>query len=108
MFITRVMLKHFRSISACDVSLGDLTFLVGQNGAGKSNFLDALALVADSMNTTLEHALRDRGGIEEVRRKSSGHPTHMGIRLEFQLSDDTTGFYAFEIETTNVENCVVN
>ena len=107
MFITRVMLKHFRSISACDVSLGDLTFLVGRNGAGKSNFLDALALVADSMNTTLEHALRDRGGIEEVRRKSSGHPTHMGIRLEFRLSDDTTGFYAFEIETTNIDDYVV-
>lgn len=107
MFITRVMLKHFRSISACDVSLGDLTFLVGQNGAGKSNFLDALALVADSMNTTLEHALRDRGGIEEVRRKSSGHPTHMGIRLEFRFSDDITGFYAFEIAATKATDYAV-
>lgn len=107
MFITRLILKHFRSISACDVSLGDLTFLVGQNGAGKSNFLDALALVSDSMNTTLEHALRDRGGIEEVRRKSSGHPTHMGMRLEFRLPDDTAGFYAFEIAATKAADYAV-
>ena len=107
MFITRLMLKHFRSISACDVSLDDLTFLVGQNGAGKSNFIDALALVADSMNTTLEHALRDRGGIEEVRRKSSGHPTHIGMRLEFRLPDDTTGFYAFEIAATKAADYAV-
>lgn len=107
MFITRLMLKHFRSISACDISLGDLTFLVGQNGAGKSNFLDALALVAESMNTTLEHALRDRGGIEEVRRKSSGHPTHMGMRLEFRLPGDVTGFYAFEIAATKATDYAV-
>ncbi|RDV38728.1 chromosome segregation protein SMC [Bradymonadaceae bacterium TMQ3] len=107
MFITRVILKHFRSISACDVALGDLTFLVGQNGAGKSNFLDALALVADALNTTLEHALRQRGGLQEVRRKSSGHPTHVGVRLEFQLSNATKGFYAFELAATKGTDYVV-
>jgi predicted ATPase len=70
---------------------------VGQNGSGKSNFLDALRLVTESLNTSLDHALRDRGGINEVRRRSSGHPTHFGIRLEFVLPDSTRGFYAFRV-----------
>src|SRR5512136_1137746 len=94
-FLTRVVLNNYKSIRECSVCLGALTFLVGPNGAGKSNFLDALRLVAESLNTSLEHALRDRGGINEVRRRSSGHPTHFGIRLEWQLPDETQGVYAF-------------
>ena len=96
-FLKRVVLNNYKSIKECSVPLGPLTFLVGQNGAGKSNFLDALRLVAESLNTSLEHALRGRGGINEVRRRSSGHPTHFGIRLEWQLPDNTHGVYAFRV-----------
>ena len=96
-FLTRVVLKNYKSIAGCDVSLPSLCFLVGRNAAGKSNFVDALRLVADALNTSIDHALRDRSGINEVRRRSSGHPTHFGIRLEFRLADDQYGFYAFRI-----------
>jgi len=77
-FITRVVLKNYKSIAACNVELGPLMFLVGPNGSGKSNFLDALRFVADALRYSLEHALRDRGGISEVRRRSSGHPNNFG------------------------------
>jgi predicted ATPase len=96
-FLKRVVLNNYKSIKECSVLLGPLTFLVGQNGAGKSNFLDALRLVTESLNTSLEHALRERGGINEVRRRSSGHPTHFGIRLDWVLPDGTEGMYAFRI-----------
>lgn len=95
-FLRRVRLKNYRSIGACDVPLGPLTFLVGPNGSGKGNFVDALRFVADALNQSLDHALRDRGGIHEVRRRSSGHPTHFSIRLDFE--DGTMrGHYSFEI-----------
>jgi predicted ATPase len=94
--ITRVVLRNYKSIGACDVSPGSLTFLVGPNGSGKSNFLDSLRFVADSLRHSLDHALRDRGGINEVRRRSGGHPTHFGIRLEFRLCD-SFGYYAFSV-----------
>src|SRR5207247_2037565 len=95
--ITRVVLKNYKSVASCSVRLGPLIFLVGQNGSGKSNFLDALRLVSESLNSSLDHALRERGGINEVRRRSSGHPTHFGIRLEFTMPDSTTGYYAFRV-----------
>ncbi len=98
-FIRRVVLKNYKSIAACDVQLQPLTFLVGRNGSGKSNFLDALRFVADALNSTLEHAIRDRGGINDVRRRSHGHPNHFSIRLEFTLSEGSTGHYAFRIRT---------
>lgn len=96
-FLRRVVLKNYKSIAACDVQLGPLTFLVGPNGAGKSNFLDALRFVADALRTSLDHALRDRGGINDVRRRSGGHPTHFGMRLSFCLRSGEKGHYAFRI-----------
>jgi predicted ATPase len=96
-FITRVRLKNYRSFERCDVALEPLTFLVGPNGAGKSNFVDALRLVGDSLRSSLDHAMRERGGIKQVRRRSSGHPTHFGIRIDVRLRDGQVGFYAFEV-----------
>ncbi len=96
-FIQRVVLRNYKSIGSCDVRLLPLTFLVGQNGAGKSNFLDALHFVRDALASSLDSAINERGGLNEVRRRSSGHPTHFGIRLEFRLKDGRPGWYAFDI-----------
>ena len=112
--ITRVALRNYKSIAACDVSLAPLSVLVGPNGAGKSNFVDALRFTAQALRFSLDHALRERGGINEVRRRSRGHPNHFGVRLDFQLSA-ATGWYAFEIGArpkgryaVRKETCVVS
>jgi predicted ATPase len=94
--LTRVRLRHYRSIASADVSLGDLLLLVGPNGSGKSNFLDALRLTSESLQTSLDQALRSRGGVAEVRRRSTGHPTHFAIDLEFR-SESLQGEYGFEV-----------
>lgn len=96
-FITRVVLKNYKSIAVCDVQLQPLIFLVGRNGAGKSNFLDALRFLADALNSSLGHAIRDRGGINDVCRRSRGHPNHFSIRLEFVLPEGFTGHYDLQI-----------
>ncbi|MFZ1576201.1 MAG: AAA family ATPase [Chromatiaceae bacterium] len=96
-FLTRVVLRNYKSIATCDVVLGPLTYLVGPNGSGKSNFVDALHLVRDALSGSLDNALNERGGLSEVRRRSSGHPTHFGMRLEFRLRDGRSGHYAFNI-----------
>ena len=94
--LTRIMLRNYKSIGACDVRPAQLSFLVGPNGSGKSNFLDALRFTAEALGYSMDHALRDRGGIGEVRRRSGGHPTHFGIRLEFAL-EEWVGYYAFTV-----------
>ncbi|NNC20018.1 AAA family ATPase [Corallococcus exiguus] len=93
-FITRVMLSDYRSIRACDVTLGPLTFLVGPNGSGKSNFMDALRFVTDALRSSLEHALRDRGGINELTYRGSPPLSRFGIRIDFQMSPQTLGSYS--------------
>lgn len=96
-FVRRLRLRNYKSISICDVELGQLTLLVGRNGSGKSNFLDALRFVADGLNLSLDHAIKSRGGIDAVRRRSTGHPHNFAIDLELQLAGDEFASYGFEI-----------
>ena len=78
------------------MEIGRLTLVVGRNGSGKSNFLDALRFIVDALESSLDHALRARGGIDSVRRKSTGHPHNftVGVELEFE---ETVAHYGFEI-----------
>ncbi len=98
--LTRVSLKNYKSIAACEISPAKLSFLVGRNGSGKSNFLDSLHFLADALRFSIDDALRKRGGFDEVRRRSGGHPTHFGIRVEFDL-EESRGHYAFAVGATS-------
>lgn len=96
--VTRLAVVQYKSIERCDVELGPLTLLVGRNGVGKSNILDALRFVTDALSQTLDHAVRLRGGIDQVRRKSlGGRPTRPGIRVDLALADGGTARYGFLI-----------
>ncbi|MEX2617427.1 MAG: AAA family ATPase [Alphaproteobacteria bacterium] len=95
--IRQVILKNFKSISTCRVDLRDISLLVGPNGAGKSNFIDGFRLISDALNSTLEYAIRQRGGINEVRRRSGGHPTHFAISLRLNLGNGMNGHYALRV-----------
>lgn len=97
--LRRVRLKNYKSIATCDVRLGRLVALVGRNGSGKSNFLDSLRFVADGLTTTLDHALRERGGLALVRRHSTGHPRNFTVSLDLDLSGGMRATYAFEISS---------
>ncbi len=98
-FLKRVEISNYKNIGSCNVQLNPLLFVVGPNGSGKSNFLDAFRFIADSLSGSLDHALRDRGGIKEVRRRSNrhGHPTHFSITCHFHLPTGVSGSYGFKI-----------
>ena len=41
--LTRLIIKNFKSIKSCDISLSELNVLIGENGTGKTNLLDAIS-----------------------------------------------------------------
>ena len=98
-FLARVVLHNYKSVRSCDVSLPRLAFLVGANGAGKSNFLDSLAFVADSLRFSLPHALLVRGGLGEVQCRFGDPSGGFGIRIAGNLPDATVR-YAFAVRPT--------
>lgn len=96
-FLRRVHIENFKSIDKCDVFLRPLTALVGRNGSGKSNFLDALRFVGDALQTSLDHAIKSRSGIDAVRRRSTGHPRDFALSLELALPGFLLASYSFEL-----------
>jgi AAA ATPase domain len=83
-FLRRVRIRGYKSIAFCDVSLQPLTILVGRNGAGKSNFLDALAFLRDVMKVGVGEAVRikPRGGWPSLVCRSTGVPR---IQIEIEM-----------------------
>src|SRR5439155_17546303 len=57
-----------------------LTILVGRNGAGKSNFLDALAFLRDVMALNLPEAVKRRGGWSSIACRTAKVP-----EIEFEI-----------------------
>ena len=104
--ITRVRLQNYKSIASCSVGLKPLTILVGPNGVGKSNFLDGLGFTAEALRYSLDHALRERGGIDEVRRRDSGSSDGLAVRIDLRLAG-ASGWYGFEIGSAGKGRYVV-
>jgi len=84
--IKRLKVSRFRSLGKdVVVDFGPLTVLVGQNGAGKSNTIDALVFLADCMQVGLEGAVMKRQGIGAIRHAgSSGRPFDIAIHVEVE------------------------
>lgn len=40
--LTRLTIKNFKSIKECDITFSGLNVLIGENGTGKTNILDAV------------------------------------------------------------------
>jgi predicted ATPase len=96
--IRRITLQNYRSIAQCRVDLQPLTFLVGRNGAGKSNFLDAFQFVSDTQRLGLDQAVESRDGFDEIIHRSPEKAQSFAMRLDFTLADGREGHYSFAIE----------
>jgi len=100
--IKRVIVKRFRSFPSNTVDFDNPTFLVGQNGAGKSNFSDLFSFASDAMSLPLQAVFDKRGGISAVRNRTSArsYPPNLGLGFEFGAinGDVAGGRFAFEIK----------
>src|SRR5262245_27230490 len=100
--IRRLILKRFRSIPSERLDFDNPTFLVGRNGSGKSNLVDAFAFLAEAMASPLQAVFDKRGGIASVRNRTSGrsYPPNLGFGVIFGTVNGelTGGRYSFEIK----------
>jgi predicted ATPase len=102
--IRSLRVSNFRSLGeGVEVRLDALTLLVGANGSGKSNVMDALRFVSDAMHMGLQGALTHRNGIGAVRRWSGGHPFDLSITVQVDLAGGTGG-YSFELTGAKAED----
>src|SRR5436305_4068598 len=101
--IRSLTLKGYRSFESARIEFDNPTFLVGQNGSGKSNLVDALAFIGEAMTTPLHSVMTRRGGISTLchRSPASNGLPHFGLALELENPSEeiSSAQYGFEIQT---------
>ena len=102
--LSQLVLRHFRSFQEEAVNFANPTLIVGRNGTGKSNFVDALALLAEAMNSSLQTALERRGGFAAIGHRSSarGRPSNLGLAVALRNPDSQTSkaHYGFKLRSS--------
>ena len=101
-----------------ELDVSNPIFVVGRNGSGKSNFVDAFAFLSEAMASPLQAVVEQRGGFSAVSRRDSarGGLADVTLSVELQKPDRDTAVaryyvnlrprrrYHFEVAT---ESCFV-
>jgi len=93
----RLSLKNFLSYRTGVLDFGDLVALVGPNASGKSNAVAAIKLLREIPIHGLPTAIARRGGFDQLRHRSSGHPYDPAIRLEFKFDEQPVSYYELRL-----------
>ena len=85
MFITRVRLRNWRNFKSAEATLRDVSYVLGPNASGKSNFLDVFRFLRDVAKPTgggLQKAVKDRGTIKKLRCLHARMTPEVGIEVD--------------------------
>ncbi len=114
--INRVAIRNFRSLEDVTVDLQDLTVLVGPNGGGKSNFLDALRFVSLALRQGLRSAIYSskQGSIVNLKRglppgefPSAFPDIELSLQLRVGNQDGTYEFVLHPGDMVKSETCIL-
>lgn len=89
--LKRVEFHNWRSIQDQQVELHPINLFIGPNAAGKSNVIDALRLLAESVQADLETAVTRRGGLESVRFRGATDE-QIAIAMDYFVPDPGAPF----------------
>jgi energy-coupling factor transporter ATP-binding protein EcfA2 len=84
--IEEIRLQNFRAFDNVRLRIGDLTMLVGRNGAGKSSLLDAVEFMREAVTDSLPNALDRRGGLAGVRRRAADKAQGFGLAVVMRVA----------------------
>lgn len=106
MFLKSVSIQHYKSLAEVEIAnLNPLTLLVGANGTGKSNIVDALKFIRDIAVDGLDHAISKRDGIGIIRQYSPTRPFQISIVVNFvqQFDDGEQRDGSYEITLSSLK-----
>ncbi len=121
MQLDRIKIINFKSIKEAEVKLGSINILIGQNGAGKSNFVQFLSMMNWLVRGKLKNYVTERGGTDfflyNGKKSSSSlsgflyfEPNHYYFTLapdindNFYFKEEKTGYYSSIKEISDAGN----
>lgn len=81
--LERLVQQGYKSIEACDITLGRLNVLIGANGAGKSNFIGFFRLIGKILDEQLQMAVAMAGGPDTILRFGRKQTEELSAELYF-------------------------
>ena len=100
MIVTRLELKNWRNFRHLDVRLGETTYILGANAAGKSNLMDALRFLRDvgkSKGGGLQAAVDDRGGISSLRCLHARRDPEVKVAVDIANTATSTSVWRYQL-----------
>lgn len=91
--IQEITIKNFKSIDQLKLKLGRVTVLIGENGCGKTNILEAIALSSAAASDKLDHEFLASRGIritepQFMRSAFNCDDLNQEIETSFQFQND--------------------
>ncbi|MCL2823515.1 MAG: AAA family ATPase [Polyangiaceae bacterium] len=83
--IDQIHIEGFKSIEKATVPLGPLNVLIGENGAGKSNFISAFRLLHAMTDPPLNTYVTMNGGVHSVLRFGPEVTRRMSVKAEIKI-----------------------
>jgi predicted ATPase len=96
--IRKLRIEHYKSITNTKLTLENVTILVGNNSAGKSNFIDAISFLSDSVVHGLDNSVSERHGIDSIIQWSPTRPYNLEISVEYE-TDFGQGHYLIKLSS---------
>ncbi|MCW6169321.1 MAG: AAA family ATPase [Thermoplasmatales archaeon] len=87
--IKRVIASNFKSFESLDINLSNLNVVIGQNSAGKSNYVSIFQFIRDIATIGLNNAISLQGGIEYLMNFKNYDKSNLEIEIQF---DDNRAF----------------
>lgn len=77
--LIRIIIKNFKSIKNCNISLSDLNLLIGENGTGKTNILEAVEYFYRNLTAA--------SATEQIFDENNRYSNESRIALVYDLSE---------------------
>lgn len=90
--LTKFRVENFKSIESLELELGRVNVFIGENGSGKSNILEAVALASAALQNKLDHEFLAPRGIrvtspELMRSGFEKEKEAEDVRLQIELQE---------------------
>lgn len=112
MFVIRLILKNWRNFRTVDVPVQEMTYVLGANASGKSNFLDVFRFLRDvskAQGGGLQKAVADRGGISKLRCLHARRETDVIIEVDLEDGADRWRYVlGFKTEGKGAQRIIIS
>ncbi len=90
--LDHITIKGFRSLANIDkLALNDVNVLIGANGSGKSNFVEAFSFLRALGEANLQRYVVQAGGANQLLHFGAGRTTEMSFRVSMNKEVDQYG-----------------